>query len=94
MANKTIGSVMIREIIRMKQKRFSNSKTSQSLVKSRTTILKHLSIIEVSGLKTEELLKLTEEDLFEIFEVPNIICSTNREPIHADLHAFFPYVEK
>jgi response regulator of citrate/malate metabolism len=55
MANKTIGSVMIREIIRMKQKGFSNSKIAQSLGKSRTTILKYLSVIEVSGLQTKEL---------------------------------------
>ena len=94
MANKTIGSVMIREIIRMKQKGFSNSKIAQSLGKSRTTILKYLSVIEVSGIQTKELLKLSEEDLFDLFEVPNIIGSSNREPIHADLHAFFPYVEK
>ena len=73
MANKTIGSVMIREIIRMKQKGFSNSKIAQSLGKSRTTILKYLSVIEVSGIQTKELLKLSAEDLFELFEVPNII---------------------
>ena len=71
MANKTIGSVMIREIIRMKHKGISNSKISQNLGKSRTTILKHLSIIEVSGLKAKDLLKLSEEDLFKLFEVPN-----------------------
>jgi predicted transcriptional regulator len=55
MANKTIGSVMIREIIRMKQKGFYNSKIAQSLGKSSTTILKHLRIIEVSGIQTEVL---------------------------------------
>ena len=62
---------MIREIIRMKHKGISNSKISQSLGESRTTILKHLSIIEVSGLKAKDLLKLSEEDLFKLFEVPN-----------------------
>ena len=85
---------MIREIIRMKQKGFSNSKISQSLGKSRTTILKYLSVIDVSGLKFKELLKLTEEDLFELFEVLNGIVVSNREPVLADLHTFFPYVEK
>jgi len=75
MANKTIGSVMIREIIRMKHKGFSNSKISQSLGKSRTTILKYLSVIEVSGLKTKKLLELSQEDLFELFEVPNDISA-------------------
>ena len=85
---------MIREIIRMKQKGFSNSKISQSLGKSRTTILKYLSVIDVSGLKFKELLKLTEEDLFELFEVLNGIIVSNREPVLADLHTFFPYVEK
>ena len=59
---------MIREIIRMKHKGISNSKISQSLGKSRTTILKHLSIIDVSGLKAKDLLKLSEEDLFELLK--------------------------
>ena len=58
---KTIESVLIREIIRMKHKGFSNSKISQSLSKSRTTILKYLSVIEVSSLKTKALLKLSKE---------------------------------
>ena len=62
---------MIREIIRKKHKGFSNSKISQSLSKSRTTILKYLSVIEVSSLKTKALLKLSKEDLFKLFEVPN-----------------------
>ena len=46
-------------------------KISQSLGKSRTTILKYLSDIEVSGLKAKALLKLLKEDLFKLFEVPN-----------------------
>ena len=68
MANKTIGSVMIREIIRMKHKGFSNSKITQILGKSRMTILKYLSIIEASGLKTKALLKLSKEDLFKLLK--------------------------
>ena len=62
---------MIREIIRMKHKGFSNSKITQILGESRMTILKYLSIIEASGLKTKALLKLSKEDLFKLFEVPN-----------------------
>lgn len=68
MANKTIGSVMIREFIRMKYKGFSDSKISQILGKSRMTILKYLSIIEASGLKTKALLKLSKEDLFKLLK--------------------------
>ncbi len=57
MANKTIGSVMIREIIRMKQKGFSNSRISQNLGKSRTTVLKYLSVIKESGFGCKELIR-------------------------------------
>ena len=52
---KTIESVMIREIIRMKHKGISNSKISQSLGETRTAVLKYLCVIEVSGLKAKDL---------------------------------------
>lgn len=94
MANKPIGSIMIREIIRMKDNGLSNSQISKNLGKSRTTIVKYLGVIETSGFCTKELLQLKEEELSELFEVTNELNSVNREQIHKDLHSFFPYVER
>lgn len=94
MANKSIGSIMIREIIRMKDNGLSNSQISKSLGKSRTTIVKYLGVIETSGFCPKELLKLKAEALSELFEVCNDLNPANREQIHKDLYSFFPYVEK
>lgn len=94
MANKSIGSVMIREIIRMKANGLSNIQISQSLGKSRTTIVKYLGAIETSGISPKDLLELKETDLCELFEFADEISSTIREQVHIDLYAFFPYVEK
>lgn len=94
MANKPIGSIMIREIIRMKDNGLSNSQISKSLGKSRTTVHKYLDAIKVSGFCTKELLRLKGEDLSELFEVPNELSRSDREQIHSDLFSFFPYVEK
>lgn len=63
MANKSIGSVMIREIIRMKDGGLSNNQISKSLGKSRTTIVKYFGAIEASGICLKELLALKSEDL-------------------------------
>jgi transposase len=94
MANKSIGSIMIREIIRMKDNGLSNNQISKSIGKSRTTIIKYLGMIEASGICFKELLELKEEDLSELFEVSNELNPANREQIHKDLHSFFPYLEK
>jgi hypothetical protein len=94
MANKSIGSIMIREIIRMKDNGLSNSQISKSLGKSRTTIVKYPGMIETSGICTKELLQLKAEDFSELFEVFNDLNPANREQIHKDLYFFFPYVEK
>jgi orotate phosphoribosyltransferase-like protein len=64
MANKNIGSVMIREIIRMKNNGFSNFEISLSLEKSRTTVIKYLLAFENSGFSYTELLELSNNDLF------------------------------
>ena len=95
MANQTIGTVMIREIIRMKEIGISNSQISQSLGKSRTTIIKYITAIELSGLNYRELLGFSNQYLVEFFEVGNDLSnnSTIGEK-HKDLYAFFPYVEK
>jgi transposase len=94
MANKSIGSVMIREIIRMKANGLSNSQISLSLGKSRTTIVKYLGAIESSGISMKDLLELKEADLSEFFEFSDDLNSATREHIHLDLYAFFPHVEK
>jgi hypothetical protein len=94
MANKSIGSIMIREIIRMKDKGLSNNQISKNLGKSRTTIIKYLDLIYSSGICFKELLELKEEELLELFEVPSDLNPTNREQIHKDLYAIFPYLEK
>jgi transposase len=94
MANKSIGSIMIREIIRMKDNGLSNNQISKSLGKSRTTIIKYLDVIETSGISLKELLELKEADLSELFDVPKELNPANREQIHKDLHSYFPYLEK
>lgn len=94
MANKSIGSIMIHEIIRMKDNGLSNSQISKNLGKSRTTVVKYLSAIRASGFCSQELLKLKNEDLSDHFEVPNTLNFGNRDHIHEGLYSFFPYVEK
>jgi len=94
MANKSIGSVMIREIIRMKDNGLSHSQISKSLGKSRTTILKYLAAFELSGLKNKELLALCSEDLYNLFETQNAIIPRDKDLANNNLYAFFPYVDK
>lgn len=94
MANKSIGSIMIREIIRMKVKGLSNNQISKNLGKSRTTIIKYLSLIRASGIPFKELLELKMEDLSELFEVSKVLNPADRGHIIEDLHSFFPYMEK
>ena len=94
MANKSIGSIMIREIIRMKGKGLSNSQISKNIGKSRTTILKYLNVIEASSLCTKELLALKEEDLSELFGICKTPSLIERDNARQELYNFFPYVEK
>lgn len=94
MANKTIGSIMIREIIRMKNSGFSNSRISKSLRKSRTTIIKYLNAFQNSGFDFNELLELSDNDLFDLFESQDALCASDQDTAHPELYAFFPYVEK
>jgi len=94
MANKSIGSVMIREIIRMKENGLSQSQISKSLGKSRTTIVKYLTAFELSGIENKDLLELSSEDLYDLFEAQNTILLSDKDIIHRDLYAFFPYVDK
>src|SRR5690606_11855992 len=94
MANKSIGSIMIREIIRMKVNGLSNNQISKGLGKSRTTIIKYLGLIESSGICFKELLELKVEELSELFEVPNELDPFDREQVHKNFYSSFPYDEK
>ena len=96
MANLTIGSVMIREIIKLKNQDVSHSRISQITSKSRTTILKYVEKIEHSALPLEDLLQLSDSELVELFEVDAdlIYNSTLRAKIRKTLYDFFPYVDK
>lgn len=87
---------MIREIIRLKIKGLSNSMISQSLKRSRSTIVKYVSSIDASGFDKSELLKLTDLDLSDLFETTNSLDSTvsDRELVHKVLHDYFPYVDR
>lgn len=85
---------MIREIIRMKHQGISNSKISESLGKSRTTVIKYVTAVVKSGIELEELLDLSDEDLSELFEPQDILSLSNQKATHSELYAFFPYVEK
>ncbi|RTZ03601.1 hypothetical protein EKL98_11455 [Flavobacterium bomense] len=89
MANKSIGSVMIREIIRMKDNGLSNNQISKSIGKSRTTIVKYLGVIQTSGICLKELLELKENGLSELFEVSTELNPANREQIDKDLYGLF-----
>ncbi|MFN0189537.1 MAG: IS21 family transposase [Bacteroidia bacterium] len=94
MANQSIGSIMIREIIRMKESGLSNSHISKSLGKSRTTIVKYIRAIELSNLDNKDLLDLSDKDLFEFFESPLELEKIDRTKILEDLYAIFPHVER
>lgn len=94
MANKIIGIIMIREIIRLKKNGFSNSKISLAVGKSRTTIIKYNDIIKVCGFGLEELLELSDSEILAIFETPIIFEPEVKESSKTNLQAFFPYVEK
>ncbi len=92
MANKHIGSVMIREIIRMKTNGFSNSRISTSLGKSRTTVIKYLTAFQESGFSYTEFLELSDNDLFDLFDPQDPPPLSHRDTIHLELFDFFPYV--
>lgn len=94
MANKNIGSVMIREIIRMKNNGFSNIGISQSLGKSRTTVIKYLTAFKDSGFSYKELLELSDNDLFDLFEPEDLQAPSPKDNLDSELYDFFPYVEK
>lgn len=80
---------MIREIIRMKHQGISNSKISESLSKSRTTVIKYVTAVVKSGIELRELLELSDEDLSELFEPQDTLSCSNRGATHSELYAFF-----
>ena len=94
MANKTIGAIMIREIIRLKKEKFSNSRVSKALKLSRPTVIKYVKQIESSGFKLEELASFSDAELHELFEAGAAPPRMDRNIIFIELTEFFPYVEK
>jgi len=94
MANKTIGAIMIREIIRLKSKKFSNSRVAKALNLSRPTVIKYVRQIKASGFKLEELASLSDGELHELFEAGAAPLQFDRNIIFMALIEFFPYVEK
>lgn len=92
MANKSIGTVMIQHIIRMKIKGISHSKIALSLGISRTTLIKYVETINKSGLSLKDLEKLSEKDLLGLFNPTTLLTDTDQ--INQDLLDFFPYVDK
>jgi transposase len=94
MANKTIGAIMIREIIRLKKEKFSNSRIAQALNLSRPTVIKYVKQIESSGFQLEELASLSDAELHELFEAGAAAARVDRNIIFIELTEFFPYVEK
>ena len=94
MANKTIGAIMIREIIRLKSEKFSNSRLAKALNLSRPTVIKYVKQIQGSGFRLEELASFSDAELHELFEAGAASPRFDRNIIFMALIEFFPYVEK
>ena len=80
MANKSIESIIIQEIIRLKDNGLSNNQISKSLGKSKTTIIKYICLIEKSGICMKELLELKGAELSVI--IPNKVHHSFRRKVH------------
>ena len=77
---------MIREIIRLKSEKFSNSRLARALNLSRPTVIKYVKQIEGSGFKLEELASLSDAELHELFEG---IRPGNYIPLKLKTYLFF-----
>jgi len=71
MANTVIRSDMLREIIRLKEKGYSNTKISVALGISRTTLIDYQKKIASTGQITADLLSLSEQDLWVLIHGPS-----------------------
>lgn len=85
---------MIREIIRLKSEKHSNSQVATALKLSRPTVIKYVKQIESSGFKLKELASLSDAELHELFEAGATPPRVDRNIIFIELTGFFPYVEK
>lgn len=90
MANKTIAMHLIRKIYRLHARGISKVKMSRDLRVSRNTVKKYLRFIEQSGLGPEDLGRLSDQELAELFEVGNRPPPARLET----LRRFFPHVDK
>lgn len=93
MANKTIGLTMLKEIIRLKQKGYSNKKISRITGKSRPTIIKYVSNIEACMLDYSELLKLTGEELAVFLGLESEAAAVQHNKINIELSNFLDYAK-
>lgn len=92
MANKPIGPIMLKEIIRLKIKGYSHKKISSLIGKSRPVIIKYVKAFETSGFTYQELLSHTEWEIHELFE----LNTHNKQSTNTNiqLQNFFSYAEK
>jgi len=66
MANKTIRMSVLRNIISLKNKGYSNRSISDQLGLSRKTTNKYVSLLKQSGLSDQALLDLSDAELTEL----------------------------
>jgi len=92
MANKPIGPIMLKEIIRLKIKGYSHKKISSLIGKSRPVIIKYVKAFETSGFTYQELISHTEWEINELFEL-NTHNKQSRNT-NIQLQNFFSYAEK
>ena len=91
MANKTIRMSVLRNIIILKNKGYSNRSISDQLGLSRKTTNKYISHLKQSGLGYQALLDLSDEELTELVD------TTPARPAPGylqELYDYFPTVEK
>lgn len=72
MANHFIKMSLLKQIIRLRSENISTRKITEMLGMSRTTVIKYLGLIKISGLTFSELLELADNDLEELFIVGKI----------------------
>jgi transposase len=91
MANKTIRMSVLRNIISLKSKGYSNRFISDQLGLSRKTTNKYISHLKQSGLSHQALLDLSDEELATLVDA----IPTRPSPGYLqELYNYFPTVEK
>ena len=89
MANLPIRMNTIRELISLKSRQLSGRTIATALGISRTTVHKYIELLDKTGLSAQQLLALSDADLWKKLEPP--IPTPSR---YAILEALFPQIEK